>query len=161
MLHAISMPQLASKSIYVPGSLLVSLTPIKIKSCGQPLRQYSLAEYQMYCLGSDTRCRLGTESGDFRSIYGKSRRSQEGSTVASSMSNTGRPSRTGYTRRHAVHFRASGSALNSSGFLHAGHAKRSSKSWAIMTGRLYPVRAAAGNRSRIVGNLPTPYRSDP
>ena len=72
MLHAIYMPQLASKSIYVRGSLLVSLTPIKIKSCGQPLRQYSPAKYEMYRLASDTRCRLGTESGDSRSICGKS-----------------------------------------------------------------------------------------
>jgi hypothetical protein len=38
-----------------------------------------------------------------------------------------------------VHFRASGADLSSSGFLQAGHTRRSSKSWAIMTGRLYPV----------------------
>ena len=62
---------------------------------------------------------------------------QAGSTVASSMSKIGRPSRTGYTLRHAVHFSASGADLSSSGFLHAGHTRRSSKSWAIMTGRLY------------------------
>ena len=57
--------------------------------------------------------------------------------MASSMSNTGRPSRTGYTRRHPAHFRASGADLSSSGFLQAGQTRRSSKSWAIMTGKLY------------------------
>jgi len=67
------MPQPASHSIYVQEHQLVSLTPFKIRSCGQPLRQYRARGYQMVCLGSDTRCRSRTESGDSSSESGKSR----------------------------------------------------------------------------------------
>src|SRR5215468_7498837 len=87
---------------------------------------------------SDTRCRSKTESGDSRSICGKllqiarSGYGQEGSIVDSSINNTGRPSRTGYTRWHAVHFKLSGSDFNSRSFLHAGQTIRSRRSWGIM-----------------------------
>lgn len=143
MLHAISMPQLASIPIYVQESFLVSLTPIKFGSCGQPLQQYPVREYELYRSQSDTRCRFKTESGDFRSICGKSPISggvqtiQAGSIVASSISRTGSPSRTGYTRRQAVHFSASGFAFTSRSPLHAGQTTRSRRSWGIMSRRLY------------------------
>jgi hypothetical protein len=138
MLHAISVPDWAPNSIYVQESVLVSLTPIKIESCGQPLRRYPGGEYDLFCPESDIRCRSRTESGDSRSICGKSLkrratdRRQEGSIVASSISRTGNPSRTGYTLRQAVHFRASGSLFNSRSFLHAGQTIRSRRSWEIM-----------------------------
>ena len=50
----------------------------------------------------------------------------------SSINNTGKPSRTGYTRWHAVHFKDSGSDFNSRSFLHAGQTIRSRRSWGIM-----------------------------
>jgi hypothetical protein len=52
--------------------------------------------------------------------------------VDSSISNTGRPSRTGYTRWHAVHFKDSGLLFNSRSFLHAGQTIRSRRYWGIM-----------------------------
>lgn len=72
MLHAISVPQSPSSSIYVQESSLVSLTPIKVGSCGQPLPRYPGREYELYGSESDRRCRSRTESGDFRSFCGKS-----------------------------------------------------------------------------------------
>jgi len=72
MLHAISVPQSPSSSIYVQESLLVSLTPIKVGSCGQPLPRYPGGEYDLCCSQSDRRCRSRTESGDFGSLCGKS-----------------------------------------------------------------------------------------
>lgn len=71
MLHAISMPQPASALTYVRSSLLVSLTPIKFESCGQPLPPYPAPGYEMLWPASDRRCRSGTESGDPRSVCGK------------------------------------------------------------------------------------------
>ena len=143
MLHAISVPQSPSGSIYVQESFLVSLTPIKVGSCGQPLRRYPAREYELCRPKSDTRCRFRTESGDFRSICGKwpisggSGFVQAGSIVASSINRTGSPSRTGYTRRQAVHFSASGFVFTSRSLLHAGQTTRSRRSWGIMTRRLY------------------------
>jgi hypothetical protein len=66
MLHAISMPQLGSASRYVQESVLVSLTPIKFESCGQPLPEYPAPGYDFVGSESDRRCRFRTESGDFR-----------------------------------------------------------------------------------------------
>ena len=137
MLHAISMPQPAPKSIYVREAFLVSLTPIKMESCGQPLPRYPVRGYQLECLGSDTRCRSRTESVGFRSKRGKTHKCQAGSMVASSTNRTGMSSRTGYTLRQAVHFNDSGFVLNSRSLLQAGQTTRSRRSWGIITGRLY------------------------
>ncbi len=71
MLHAISMPQSAPVSIYVHERLLVSLTPVEMKSCGQPLPRYPASGYHLSRLASDITCRSGTKSGDFRSRCGK------------------------------------------------------------------------------------------
>ncbi len=57
--------------------------------------------------------------------------------MASSIKRTGSPSRTGYTRRQAVHFRDSGSLFSSRSFLQAGQTSRSKRSWGIMMQRLY------------------------
>src|ERR1700741_1720599 len=73
MLHAISVPQTAPVSKYVQEHLLVALTPVERKSCGQPLRRYPAASYEAECHDSDTRCRSGTKSGDFRPKSGKTR----------------------------------------------------------------------------------------
>jgi hypothetical protein len=156
------MPQPASVPIYVQKPHLVSLTRVEAQSCGQPLPRYPVSGYERSCRDSDTRCRSGTKSGDFRSKCGKrpkrgkfelkrlvdgatgvlarrpGRRFQEGSVVAWSTSSTGMPSRTGYTRPHSVHARASGSTFRTSGFLHVGQTSISSRSLGIMVGNFTP-----------------------
>jgi hypothetical protein len=67
--------------------------------------------------------------------------SQAGSIVASSTSMIGILSRTGYTRRHSVHFRLVPSSFCVSGFLHTGQTRISINSFSII-GKLYaPLQA--------------------
>jgi hypothetical protein len=55
-----------------------------------------------------------------------------GSIVASSTSIIGISSRTGYTRRHSLHFRLVPSSFWASGFLHTGHTKMSINSFSTI-----------------------------
>ena len=137
MLHAISMPQSPSSSIYVQETFLVYLTPIEFESCGQPLPRYPAGEYELYCSESDRRCRSRTESGDFRSFRGKIP-TMSGRIDGGLVDQQNRKSVAHRIHPlHDLHFNASGFVFTSSSLLHAGQTTRSRRSWGIVTGRLY------------------------
>jgi len=71
MLQAIWMPQPAPVPILGSERHLLSLTRLEMESCGQPLPRYPVSGYERSRPDSDTRCRSGTKSGDFRSKCGK------------------------------------------------------------------------------------------
>ena len=73
---------------------------------------------------------------------------QDGSVTASSTSSIGMLSRTGYTRRHAPHFRLSPVSLSTSGFLQTGQTSISRRSWGIMASILRQIQ----NRLRALGS---------
>jgi len=68
-------------------------------------------------------------------LHGQS--SYAGSMVASSTSMIGILSRTGYTRRHSLHFKLVPSSFWINGFLHTGQTRISIKSFSIIEA-LYP-----------------------
>jgi hypothetical protein len=79
------MPSAASVSIYVPEGVLVSLTLVEIGSCRQPKAGNRRPGFRKYRQGNDTRCRSGTESGDFRTERGKTPRSGKSGRVGRSL----------------------------------------------------------------------------
>ena len=60
----------------MPQDVLVSLTRVEVGSCRQPKAGNRRREFRKYRQGNDTRCRSGTESGDFRTERGKTPRSR-------------------------------------------------------------------------------------
>ena len=65
---------------------------------------------------------------------------QDGSVVACSTNMLGMLFLTEYTRLHSLHLSASGSTLNTSGFLQTGQTKSSRRSWAIISGEIVRCR---------------------
>ena len=80
----------------------------------------------------DIKLKAGYADGHLTGFWHSPPKAYELSTVASSSNMMGISSFTGYTRRHCLHFRLSGFSRYSSGCLHAGHTRISSKSAGIM-----------------------------